>query len=266
MALTSLEAGQSFLLDQFWEFYSEVIRLKRSIVQQQRIAADEDVPAPAPGAPPPRLIDAQQAIQTLQAVLERQAYQARRQGGEFGAALYREAQYVMAALADETFLHGLARDGRASNPGLLEQRLFKTQIAGERFYENVDRLLAQREKSHVELAAVYLLALHLGFRGKYRGGSDNGKIQAYLTELFEFIFGRAPDLMQPNRLLMEQPYGYTLAERIAPRMPAARRWKRAILIVLLVQLVIGQLIWVSETDDLDRAARQVIQTARAMGL
>lgn len=266
MAITSLEAGQSFLLDQFWEFYSEVIRLKRAVAQQARIIADEDE-APLPGAPPPRLLDAATVMQSLQSLLERQAYQARRQGGEFGAGLYREAQYAMAALADETFLHALAGDGRgASHGALLEQRLFKSQIAGERFYETVDRILLQRDKSYTELAAVYLLALHLGFRGRYRGSADNGRIQAYLSQLFEFIFGRAPDLALSNRRLMDQPYAYTLAERTANRLPATRRWRRAILVVVLVQLAISQLIWVSQTDDLGRAARQVIQTARALGL
>jgi type VI secretion system protein ImpK len=266
MALTSLEAGQSFLLDQFWEFYSEVIRLKRAVTQQIRISTEEAEPG-MPGLLPPRMIDAQAAMQSLQAVLERQAYQARRQGGEFGAGLYREAQYAMAALADETFLHALEREGRSIAHGaLLEQRLFKSQVAGERFYETVDRVLAQRDKSYVELAAVYLLALHLGFRGKYRGGTDNGRIQAYLSQLFEFIFGRSADLALPNRRLMEQAYTHTLAERTARRLPPTRRWKRAILVIVLVQLAIGQLIWVSQTDDLGRAARQVIQTARALGL
>ncbi|HYE89568.1 MAG TPA: hypothetical protein VEA38_01055, partial [Terriglobales bacterium] len=94
----------SFLLAQFREFYREVIRLKQSVQGGTWHAA----PAPAPDGPAPAGETPQVGAriwQRLVSILETQALTAGRSTGAYGAELYRDAQYVMAALADEVFLN-----------------------------------------------------------------------------------------------------------------------------------------------------------------
>src|SRR5215472_3039905 len=83
---------------EFQDFYSEVIRLRRQ--------AETGI-----GLPPldtrsgrPGEAHAVYISGRLAGLMERQSLFAGRSVGEIGFGLYREVQYVMAALADETFL------------------------------------------------------------------------------------------------------------------------------------------------------------------
>ena len=249
--MTSHDPGRSFLLAAFREFYAEVSRLRR------HVQADPWPAGARPGegdARPdaPRLLSAR-----LAAVLERQALEAVRAGGEAAAALHREAMYVMAAVGDETFLHldwwGSA--GWASH--LLEARLFGTQVAGERVFLRIEELLRDRDAARRDLAAVYLMALSLGFQGRYRSSGDLARVESDRRELFAFVFRRHPSVARGERRLFPQAYQNTLRDR-APVPPGGPgRWAAIAAGVAVLYLLASTLLW-------NNVARPVSASAQAV--
>ena len=94
--------GDTFLLAAFREFYRELLRAKRR-VQRGEWPAVERADDTDPGSPAEA--GGHGAVwQDLLTLLERQALDAARSGGDIGRELYLQEQYAMASLADETFL------------------------------------------------------------------------------------------------------------------------------------------------------------------
>ncbi|HZF13130.1 MAG TPA: DotU family type IV/VI secretion system protein [Thermoanaerobaculia bacterium] len=239
-------AEESFLLAAFRELYHEVIHQKALVAA---VAAGSP-PAPAtpettPAAPatPETLVNGVQ--QALLAVLERQGAAAAR-GGGYGSEIYREAQYVMTALADESFLY-LDWPGRDLwRRSLLESRLFGSHRAGEAVFERLDSILSGRDPIYADLARVYLLALALGFAGRYRGPAGAGRLETYRRDLFAFVANRDPELLRGTAHLFPEAYGNTLDEGESQRLPNLRRWIAAA--VLLIALWLGTSYWVWRDD------------------
>jgi type VI secretion system protein ImpK len=78
-----------------------------------------------------------------------------------------DAKYAMVGLIDETVLSipGVCRDFWIGNP--LQLDLFGDNIAGEEFYNKLNRMLVAPEKKK-DILEVYYLCLSLGFEGKYK--------------------------------------------------------------------------------------------------
>ncbi|NLD98975.1 MAG: DotU family type IV/VI secretion system protein [Fibrobacter sp.] len=78
-----------------------------------------------------------------------------------------EAKYALVALMDETVLSvpGVCRDYWFSRP--LQLDLFGDNIAGEEFYNKLQKLSLEPEKKK-DVLEIYYLCLSLGFEGKYR--------------------------------------------------------------------------------------------------
>lgn len=78
-----------------------------------------------------------------------------------------EAKYAIIGLMDETVLSvpGACRDFWISKPMQLDY--FGDNIAGQEFYEKLQKMLLQPEKKK-DVLEVYYLCLSLGFEGKYR--------------------------------------------------------------------------------------------------
>jgi type VI secretion system protein ImpK len=134
----------------------------------------------------------------------------------------------MAALADETFLR-LEWPGRDYwTNHLLETQLFDSHNAGEEFFMRMDRLLDQPERSYTDIYAVYLMALSLGFRGKYWGVEDGGRIEAYRRRLFVRIYRRRLELFAGQTRLFPDSYRHTLSEGTARKLPSRSRPRQRI--------------------------------------
>ncbi len=195
----------------------------------------------------------------LISVLEGQVPESRRRGGEYGVGYYRDAQYAMAALADEIFLT-LDWPGREAWRGrLLEYELFGSYTAGETLFERVDRLLKDRDPADGELAAVYLLSLALGFRGKFRDADDGGQIEYYRRQLFGFLYQGRPDLDREDRRLFSEAYAHTLTRDEGERLPYIRRWLWLMLGIVLVFLLASVVVWEVFTADLGREVADLLR-------
>ena len=249
----------SYLLTQFREFYREVARLKRTVAYAPPLSAAEEVVFAAQAAASTggtsggtsilaRPSEASPAVtgvwQQLLSMLERQALEAG-QGGAFAYEVYREAQYVMAALADEIFLH-LDWEGKSSWP-LLESRLFQSHIAGEEIFTRIERLLQRRDPFYLDLAAVYFMALSLGFEGKYRGEDDQDR-REYRRQLFRMIYRRDPKLFTTTAPLFPQTYQNTLDKAEVKKLPAQWVWAWLIAAVLVLWIAASQYTWAAATN------------------
>ena len=246
-----------FLLDRFQDFYREVLRLKQSVGQGSWVFDSR------PGQPgqPGTIEDLSPTAvwRTLLALLERQALEASRSGGDFALEVYRRAQYAMAALADEVFLH-LDWPGReAWRSNLLESRLFGSHRAGEELFERIEELLHDRDTVYGELARVYLTVLALGFQGKYRGHPDaERELESYRRRLFRFIFGRDPQAVRGDERLMPEAYAATLDEGSGSTLPHLKPWVWAAVLLLALWLGGGHLIWRSTLTDLQPLVTEIL--------
>ncbi|MGQ9371236.1 DotU family type IV/VI secretion system protein [Azospirillum sp. ST 5-10] len=251
-ALASLLAGArggDTLLVQFGDFFAELLRLKYGLGAGRLGAAVEGLtPADLAGM----------VHQRLRTLLESQSVRARHWGGTYGETLYREAQYVMAALADETMLLRVDWDGReAWQDRLLETALFGTRVAGERVFERLDALLADSARASADLATIYLLALALGFRGRCWRPEDAGELRSYRAGLARIIAREDPELAREDARLFEAAYGRTIVQGRAVRLPYLRPWYAALAALFAVFLAAGHLLWIGVTADLAAAVDRI---------
>lgn len=163
-------------------------------------------------------------------------------------ALYRDAQYAMAALADEQMLLEVRWSGRDEWLGLtLEGALFDTRVAGVGFYRMIDQLLATQQPTllHAELGLVLLAVLELGFRGALRGDREADRLARRRFELAAFVRG-VRGTRDTDRAF-EQAYEHTVqladpesnGSRLAPLSP----WFYGARLALAAYLVVGGGIW-----------------------
>lgn len=242
---------ESLLLAQFREFYREVLRLMATFQSPYPPSSTEAQSAQAAGAES----DSQAVHQALLSLLERQALEAERNGGAFAYEVYREAQYVFAALADEVFLN-LDWPGRHTWP-LLESKLFQSHIAGELFFDKLDHLLYRRDPTYEDLAAVYFMALALGFKGKFRGTESAGQLDRYRGELYRKVFHQQPLLFRKDQSLIPQSYLHTLREGKARMLPDPRRWLALIPAVILVWLLLTTILWIVLEREINSTLCQI---------
>jgi type VI secretion system protein ImpK len=171
---------------------------------------------------------------------------------------YFEAQYVMAAFADEVFIH-MDWEGKHSwTSNLLESTLFHSHVAGELFFEKLDRLLRDRDPADKSLAAVYLTALSLGFRGKYHAVNDHGRLRGYRQELFGFVFQHPTDLANDSKIAFPDAYVQSL-RREKKKLTNPKVWLGVLGLVLLSYLAVSHGIWLSLTSRLEEANKKIVE-------
>jgi len=307
--MTVSQSNESFLLGQFRDFYTEVIRLKELIKNQggmspetvalAKTASTEDDTAanlastgPLPRIDPAMLetlsgsekitslavrgnVDAlpeKSAEQTrltiavwqsLIALFRRNAVQILRAAGK-PTDNYFEAQYVMAVFADDIFINLDWEGKRAWTSNLLETTLFRSHVAGEMFFEKLDRLLRDRDPADRSLAAVYLNALSLGFRGKYYGINDHGKLRRYRHELFAFIFRQPADLVNEAKVAFPDSYVNNVKKEKSQKLMNPRVWVAMLGVVLIAYLAVSHGIWLKLTARIEQANQQIVELEKRL--
>ncbi len=298
--------NESFLLAQFRDFYSEVIRLKRLIENSGGMHTPEIAPPEEPDAGAvfdanitakvpafdkamlqtfsgaqqitslavrdiddalePTSEQSKLALlvrQNLIALFRRNAVQILRVAGK-PTDNYFEAQYVMAAFADDVFIHLNWEGKRAWTSNLLETALFRTHLAGEKFFEKLDQLLRDRDPADRSLAAVYLTALALGFRGRYHGLNDHGKIRRYRKELFSFAFRRPADLVGTAKVGFPDSYGHNLRNEKRKKLTNPRVWLGVLAVVLVTYLVASHALWMRLTSRIEQSNQQIVEVEKRL--
>ncbi len=238
--------------------------------------------------------EASRVQQQLWDLFERQRRDASQRGGEQHAQLYRQAQYLMVAFADELFLHLYTWEGRDAwqKEFLLETKMFNSRTAGQAIFDRLDQLLNQRDPHMLELARLYLIVLALGFEGKYRNitevSSRSRFNNDYRKQLFLLITQRNPDNLSTllhhdlNKRICPEAYKYTLQpQRVGNSrnwwhrflvflnlrepdyegrrwLPPEVIWWKWLLAAFLGGLLVSGMLWQAWTSELYRQAKSIV--------
>lgn len=288
-------SNESFLLAQFRNFYTEVIQLKQLIANSggmcqpeavrpaemahagngkvtaqlppldaaATLSGSENITALAVRGEVDRAPETQSKLtqlvwQNLITLFRRNAVQIMRAAGN-PTDNYFEAQYVMAAFADEIFIHLDWEGKRAWTSNLLESALFQSHVAGESFFDKLDHLLRERDPATKSLAAVYLSALSLGFRGKYHGLNDHGKLRRYRQELFSFVFRQPPDLINEAKVAFPDSYVQNLKTEKRRKLVNPRIWLLVLGLVLVSYIAATHGVWLSLTSRIESVNKRIVQ-------
>ncbi|MDR1362180.1 MAG: DotU family type IV/VI secretion system protein [Holosporaceae bacterium] len=170
----------------------------------------------------------------------------------------REIIYLMAAIADEIFLN-MAWDGKKYwEDNMLEERFFGSQVAGEVIFEKINELLMGKQLPSTEKAEIYLKALSLGFRGKFRGLEEElAQINIYRARLYDFIDRHEASITDSRSLLFQKEYARTIPTMHRKLLPDAALVTYISSFFVFMFLVISSMVWMLETSDLKKLLRDI---------
>ena len=219
-ALTQVEGRlpyDPFLLTRFEEFYAELARLKTQLNNHLQSSA----------------ISVQDAQQALAALLIQQESEVERTGTLLGLEMYRQAQRVMACLADEVCgSYPWLKDKWPS----LEVELFGVDkpgglSRGGQCFRKLDQLLRQNDPVYRELASVYFYALVLGKAG-------DREMEDHVAAL-----GKMITLAADPSHLFPQSYAHTLAENKLTFLPSPGKWWLGLAGIVVAWLALSWGLW-----------------------
>jgi type VI secretion system protein ImpK len=230
-----------FLVARFAEYYEEVAAIRLAIAEGRLgpmlVVGDE--PPPTEPADLAARVSAR-----LAGVIKAQRTEIARTGMPAEIEAHRHAAYAMAALTDEQLILETDWSGaEAWMDVLLEYRVFQSRNAGVHFFAIVDRLLESRTRDPLEseLAAVLLLALRLGFKGRHRGGDGERTLHALRGRLFHLVERHYDDFESgpafPQALSQLRADG--TPSRLAPLTP----WLIGLGVGLAAYLLVSSAIW-----------------------
>lgn len=221
----------------FKEFYCRVRHVKSMIMQgaiDWPSITDEDIPANLSERESTRLLSSY-----LRAALASQTEYVASHTSQLEFAAYRDASYLMCALADEIFLIQLNWFGRRYwHEFSLESGAFSTAIAGDEYYRRLQTLLKKDVLSYFEkqLAALFILTLQLGFRGRIRGNEKLVK-----TLLDRLLPKTGVPKQTPH--LFPAAYGSIVNPTSAARLEPFSRWHKIIFWSLISYLILTSGVW-----------------------
>eukprot|EP01035_Chromulina_nebulosa_P020326 gene20326-26385_t len=246
------------LLQCFEVFYYEILRLK-----ERALAYTEGDLQNAEAASTKQVtVEQIEIIQTrLKIVFEEQSglYTKKTGGGNPG--LFQDAQYIMVALADEVFLNLTWAGAKEWRYSLLEGQIFQTQIAGELFFKKIDSLFDMHDVSRYEIGQLYLMALSLGFRGKYRDHDPQNRVKWYQEQLYQMCCEDNNHLFNtnPNSLLFDECYEHILKESPGRGLPDLRTWAIYGFCVFLVYMFVSYVVWYRIAFEMHRDLHTIFE-------
>lgn len=168
----------------------------------------------------------------------------------------RQTRYLMAAYADDVFtrLDWPLRD--AWGASTLESQLFQTDRAADMVFNRIDTLLEIGDPGRRGLARAYLMALALGFRGRYR--EDPDALTDYRERLLTFAVPGAPQPGDEAMQLTPDAYRHTLGSTPGKLLPNVRRWALAVIGILTLVGVLSIPLWRVATRSIGAAIENVL--------
>lgn len=251
----------SVLLMQFRQFLSELVRQKEMVERAFPRTGAEGLETGETALAEDDTLRVQDVRQGLINLLEQQSARTGDLGGSIGYGLYREAEYVMAGLADEMFLNA-NWSGRESWR-LLEQELFQTHASGDLFFQKLDRLLATNSSQN-DLAMIYFQALALDFQGRYRNADPKNQLERYRRQLYQRIYGRQAG-SSPGESIFQQSYEYTAIDDEPRRIRSAHLWWLVLGGVVAIWLVASSLLWISLVTPISARVQRILASSRLAG-
>jgi type VI secretion system protein ImpK len=265
------------LLQKFREFYEEVARLRRVIESATNDGGSASFPkgkaiSEATAAQPSLERSTQVSGAVLTSVedlhpamarvwhemalyLDQKLYEVRLAANSISHGYLEELVYLMAAFADETFVCMVDWPGKEHwSEHWMELRLFHSQIAGDDIFRRIDKIMTAQDYGADELASIYLMALALGFRGKYL--RDPVAVDSYRKRLFDRLLMTNPSLRRGSLRLFPEAYRHTVTEGAPVRLPEPRQWWLLVAGIVGAWLVLSTVAWLVLT----RSTRETLDT------
>ncbi len=177
-----------------------------------------------------------------------------------------EIKYIMTVLVDEIFINMKWEGSKYWRFSLLEKQLFQSEVAGERFFSLLDQNISNTSQlNNNDCIFVYLMALSLGFKGKFR---DMDKGDEFLTwykdKMYAILHKKSSKLFYPGRSkLIESCYAYTLfQENNNNTLPDIHFWTWCVIGVISLYIVVSYIIWFGITDDILSVIRSLTEQIR----
>lgn len=256
--MPDVENKEKFLLQHFHQFYVRLEELKTMAKAGTWIYSDDAKIEKQQSKDDDSKLSSNQVYQELISMFESQQIAAGKSGGEMGATLYNNALFIMTAIADEVFLTMSWAGQEAWSRFLLETKFFGSNAGGDIFFLKLDSLLKERDPVYTEIAIMFLLALSLGFRGKYHGVNDAGAIEKYKDQLYTFIFQKPPDLNHMDKKLFADSYMHTLEKESKTVIPGLKKWYGFVALLAVSLLGVSHIIWMQMTGDISKTVMQIL--------
>lgn len=172
-----------------------------------------------------------------------------------------EAKYIMTVLADEIFINMKWDGAKFWRFSLLEKQIFKSEIAGEKFFTMLDEMITNLNELSDEMTFLYLMALSLGFKGKYRGGDTSEEyLSWYRDKLYSMLHKKTSRLFYPGRAnMIESCYEYTISENSNQFLPDTRFWAFCIVGIIFVYIVVSYAVWFGITDEISDVLKAIAE-------
>lgn len=173
-----------------------------------------------------------------------------------------DAKYIMSVLADEIFLNIDWEGAKFWRYTLLEKQMFQTEIAGDKFFSMLDEIIS--DFSNEEMAFLYLMALSLGFKGRYRDIENSEEhLGWYKDRLYSMLNTKNVRLYFPGRShMIDSCYEHTYLESDNAFLPDARFWSWCVLSVVFIYVVVSYLVWADITNDISDVLEKISEQTR----
>ncbi|MDR0695515.1 MAG: DotU family type IV/VI secretion system protein [Holosporales bacterium] len=264
----NFQASESAIVHGFQTFYYELLRQKEKALSLCFSPEISDNPSAEPGAKDDDLkkkneIDGtvieiqKKMLHVIESVTNTMRLKSR------GLPKYVvDAKYIMTVLADEIFLNLRWEGAKFWRFTLLEKQLFQTEIAGDKFFSMMDEIVSSVEDN--DIAFLYLMALSLGFKGRY-GGVENAEehISWYKDRLYILLNTRPVRLFFPGKpMMIESCYEYTNTTDSESCMPDSRFWSWCIISTVFLYIVISYCVWYGITGEIGDLLREIAKQTR----
>jgi len=164
--------------------------------------------------------------------------------------IFDRACFAMISLADELLIMIIPWPGKEHwHDVLLEQHSYQSCSAGVMFYRYIDELLVDKNFDDLkkQLAGVYLLAMRLGFAGRYR--DNKSELNDYSKKLFSLL---KRDEKSSSDFISTEAYKHNLKSQNEQRLAPLSNWYRGITYSLVAYSLIGIALWYSITWSLNQ--------------
>jgi hypothetical protein len=256
-ALTLVESrlpSDPFLLRRFEDFYREIVELRAQLAGHSSHAHSSH----AHSSHEQVSLRPEDVHKKLLALLTEQEQQVSRTGTLLGAEMYRQAQRVMACMADDIFstVHWPPGTQWCS----LEVELFEAVemhgLAPEGpCMRKLELLLGQDDPAYRELAAVYFYALSMDKNQQHVR-------QQYLQPLLDMISGGTKQKAEDTARMFAQSYVHTLTENRVVLLPSAERWWLVLVGIVLIWLAASWLLWQQVSSPLEHKLEEIHQALK----
>lgn len=242
------DTGNTLLSSLFTQFYQKLLQVKANVANPGWAGLNGDNEANGPAT----------VSRYLVGLLRRSFWQAEHQAGPDGRQDFRQAQFALAALADDVML-SLDWPGRASwTQNLVETAIFGTSMAGEQIFRDIEALLKRRDAAQQDLAYVYFMTLSLGFQGQYRGQIQTEALVATRKQLHQFIWHRDPSLDLQGKHLVPEAYLYTVHNTPPKQLPQIAKWTIGLVLLIVGFIVLQHVLWKSIQTPLDPILAEIL--------